>query len=393
MGDFSSFGVIQKGVDQQTHPLGGRHDELQTLGALRIDLQATAELDKLRVSGDRSQRFPKIMRGRVGEMLEFGIRTFQQFGMPRDFRGSLLLQEFGAASLGNIAKYQYRAGDPPIRGTDGSGTVVNRNAAASFSGERGAIGKAGDSSCTQGRTDGAPGSRAGLVVGEVENLFQGFTHRLVLRPSGQGLGDRIQRDDPSGSVGDNDTVANAGDCRLQQIARFFGLLFALLKIFDQQLTLARSPPDGDRGKYQKRKNCRAAKQAGNPRLIGAGAHFLPLLSQALVAGRLDFSANCPNLLHSRLSAIATDYGQSRVEPLASAKLDGLGQFVHFALHQGFQPIDALDLTRLAATGFRVRDSIQVGGYFDEGLPVWLQVTVASGQKKSSLPRFGILQGR
>ena len=90
-----------------------------------------------------------------------------------------------------------------------------------------------------------------------------------------------------------------------------------------------------------------------------------------------------------MSAIAADQGQSRVEAFASAKLDGLGQFIQLVLHQRFQTFDALELMRMTTARFRARESLQVGRYSREGLPVWLQVTIAPGQEKSTLPRFSV----
>jgi hypothetical protein len=82
------------------------------------------------------------MGGRVREILQFGIGSFQQFGMPGDLRGCLLLRPLGFPSLRDIPKYEYHADDASFRGSNGCGAVVNRKLTAILSSEVGAIGKA-----------------------------------------------------------------------------------------------------------------------------------------------------------------------------------------------------------------------------------------------------------
>ena len=61
-------------------PGGGDH-ELQTLRAVLIELRTAAKLNQLGVGRDGSQRLAKVVRSGVGEVLQVGVGSLQQFGM------------------------------------------------------------------------------------------------------------------------------------------------------------------------------------------------------------------------------------------------------------------------------------------------------------------------
>ena len=155
------------------------------------------------------------------------------------------------------------------------------------------------------------------------------------------MSDRVQEDHFPFLAGGNHAVADAGDSRLQQIAGFFGRLFATLKILDQVLTMLGSPANRDGGEDQQHEDSRAANRAEEARLIGGGADLLPLPCQQIIAGGLDLSTDGANLIHIGFAAIVADDGESRIEPLAAAEFDRLREFIHLGPHQRFQFVDAL----------------------------------------------------
>jgi hypothetical protein len=94
----------------------------------------------------------------------------------------------------------------------------------------------------------------------LENLFQGLTRRLLPASIRSRIGRSDSENNHPRGVGGNDAIANARNRRLQQIARFSCFPFAPLQIFNQPLAVARSLPDGDRGKNEERENGCAPKQ-------------------------------------------------------------------------------------------------------------------------------------
>ena len=141
--NFAGFRVVQQVVDEQTHAVGRLHDELQTLGALLVELGCPTELYQLSIGSDGAQGLPEIVRGGVREVLQLGIGSRQQFGMPGQRRGRLLFYEFGFPSLGNIAKDQHHTGDVALGPRDRSGAVFDWNLTAVPSDKQGATGSAG----------------------------------------------------------------------------------------------------------------------------------------------------------------------------------------------------------------------------------------------------------
>ena len=74
-------GERQQVVDEHLHALGAVDGECDVLDAALVELVAVALLEQLAERRDLAQRFLQVVRGDVGELLEFGVGASQFDGL------------------------------------------------------------------------------------------------------------------------------------------------------------------------------------------------------------------------------------------------------------------------------------------------------------------------
>ena len=106
--------------------------------------------------------------------------------------------------VADVVEDQDDALDAAVVVLDGCGTVVDGACRAVPGGEDGVVGEADDDAVAEHLGDGVLGRLAGVLIGDAEDLRQGLARRLVARPAGERLGDRVEEGDAALGVGGDD---------------------------------------------------------------------------------------------------------------------------------------------------------------------------------------------
>ena len=67
--------IGQQVVDQHLHPPCAVDGEIDEIVGVRVELALVVPLQKLAVAGHHPQRLLQIVRGHVGKLFEFGVRS------------------------------------------------------------------------------------------------------------------------------------------------------------------------------------------------------------------------------------------------------------------------------------------------------------------------------
>src|ERR1700691_4886495 len=78
-------GIAQQIVDQALHTIGAFNGEADELVGVAVELVLVAALQQLAIARHHAQRLLQIVRGHIGELLEFGVGALQFGGVLFDF--------------------------------------------------------------------------------------------------------------------------------------------------------------------------------------------------------------------------------------------------------------------------------------------------------------------
>ena len=123
----------------------------------------------------------------------------------------------GAPVLRDVSEDQHRAARRPAGVADGRTAVGDGPLRAVTRDQRGVIGEPDDDALGQHPGDGILRLGARLLVDDVEDLLERASDRLLLRPTGQPFGDRVDAGDAPCCVGGEHGVADAVEGRREAL--------------------------------------------------------------------------------------------------------------------------------------------------------------------------------
>ena len=129
----------------------------------------------------------------------------------------------GPLLLADVPKHQHAADDFAVLSPNRGGTVVDGPLRAVLGDEDGMVRQPDHPPFPQDLADRVLDRRACMLVDDLENDLQRSSHRLVLRPAGQRLGDGVQERDPPLGVGREDRIPDAGEGDAQPLPLFLRL--------------------------------------------------------------------------------------------------------------------------------------------------------------------------
>ena len=166
---------------------------------------------------DRRERVAELV-GERGEELVLAAIGLGELGNTTSELGLQRLQGIlGALPFGDVAEDDHHAGHRPVLTPDRGRAVLDRQRATAPRHQLGLCHLAVDAALDH-LDDGHLGRLVGVLIKRPKDLLQRVPHRLGRWPSGQALGDRVQRDDLPLRVGDDHPIADAGEGRLMALA-------------------------------------------------------------------------------------------------------------------------------------------------------------------------------